>query len=338
MKTVESKQITLLEAMNKFLRMKELSRSKLTMYAYRNGLNAFREVLQKEKIDPATSLVNQLDEDLIEPFAEYIKVYAPATEHLYMQAVKSFYQYVDANRLADINQSRVILLIRQWLRRPSIRFPQFPGEEIHKLLNEVKHVEKLMVTSNSIEESSAIKLRAYRDRAFLLTLADTGLRVHEACRLTRGDIDWKSQQGIVIGKGNKEGVIRFTTRTIQALQEYLQLRAALDGNSGRHLTSLPLFARHDKGVGKKIKAITTTTGRAIVKERVEQFLGKELAGKITPHSFRHYFVTNVLQHSGNLKLAQEFARHKSIQSTQRYAHLSDEELDKAYYDIFENQA
>jgi site-specific recombinase XerD len=338
MRAVDSKQITLLEAMNKFLRMKELSRSRLTMFAYRNGLNAFREVLQKEKFDPATTSVDQLDEDLIEPFAEYIKVYAPATEHLYMQAVKSFYEYVDANRLADINQSRVVLLIRQWLRRPGIRFPQFPGEEIHKLLNEVKHVEKLFVPSNNAEESPTIKLRAYRDRAFLLTLADTGLRVHEACGLTRGDIDWKSQQGIVIGKGNREGVIRFTTRSIQALQEYLHLRSTLDGNSGRHLTSLPLFARHDKGAGKKIKPITTTTGRTIVKERVEQLLGKEMVGKITPHSFRHYFVTNILQHSGNLKLAQEFARHKSIQSTQRYAHLSDEELDKAYYDIFESQA
>jgi len=337
MRAVDSKKMTLSEAMNKFLRMKELSRSKLTMFAYRNGLNVFREVLRKENVDPDIIPIDLLSEDFIEPFAEHIKVYAPATEHLYMQAVKSFYEYVDANRLADINLSRVILLIRQWLRRPGIRFPQFPGEEIRKLLDEVKSVEKLISFVDSAEEYKTVKLRAYRDRAFLLTLADTGLRVHEACKLTRGDIDWKSQQGLVIGKGNKEGVIRFTTRSIQALQEYLQLRSALDGNSGRHLTSLPLFARHDKGAGKKIKPITTTTGRTIVKERVEQLLGKEMVGKITPHSFRHYFVTNVLQHSGNLKLAQEFARHKSIQSTQRYAHLSDEELDRAYYEIFERK-
>lgn len=41
--------------------------------------------------------------------------------------------------------------------------------------------------------------------------------------------------------------------------------------------------------------------------------------------------------SGNLKLAQELARHKNIQVTQRYAHLSDDELDKGYYEIFENR-
>jgi site-specific recombinase XerC len=62
-----------------------------------------------------------------------------------------------------------------------------------------------------------------------------------------------------------------------------------------------------------------------------------MVGRITPHSFRHYFVTSVLQGSGNLKIAQELARHKNIQVTQRYAHLSNDELDKAYYEVFEKK-
>jgi site-specific recombinase XerC len=56
-----------------------------------------------------------------------------------------------------------------------------------------------------------------------------------------------------------------------------------------------------------------------------------------PHSFRYYFVTTILRASGNLKLAQELARHSNIQITQRYAHLSDDELDKGYYEIFEGK-
>jgi integrase len=174
-----------------------------------------------------------------------------------------------------------------------------------------------------------------RDRAFLLTLADTGLRVHEACKLRRGDLDWNEGRAIIIGKGDKQAVVRFSTRAMKALRDYLSARAALDGGSGRPLPSLPLFARHDKGAGKKVKPITTATGRNIVKERVKQALGQEAQGKITPHSFRHYFVSTVLRGSGNLKLAQELARHSNIQVTQRYAHLSDDELDKGYYEIFE---
>ena len=66
-------------------------------------------------------------------------------------------------------------------------------------------------------------------------------------------------------------------------------------------------------------------------------VGPEMAGRITPHSFRHYFVTSVLRGTGNLRVAQELARHSNIQVTQRYTHLSNEELDKAYYEVFEKR-
>jgi site-specific recombinase XerC len=49
-------------------------------------------------------------------------------------------------------------------------------------------------------------------------------------------------------------------------------------------------------------------------------------------------VTTVLRASGNLKLAQELARHANISVTQRYAHISDDELDKGYHDIFEKKS
>ena len=83
--------------------------------------------------------------------------------------------------------------------------------------------------------------------------------------------------------------------------------------------------------------ISTTTARAIVRQQVGQTLGETHRGSITPHSFRHYFVTTVLRGSGgNLKLAQELARHRSIAVTQRYAHLSDDELDRGYFEIFDS--
>ncbi|HNN14635.1 MAG TPA: site-specific integrase, partial [Anaerolineales bacterium] len=59
---------------------------------------------------------------------------------------------------------------------------------------------------------------------------------------------------------------------------------------------------------------------------------------ITPHTFRHYFVTTTLRATGNLAIAQRLARHENIQVTNRYTQLADEELDKAYYDIFEKDS
>lgn len=336
MPSKEATTISIADAIGRYLETVRLARSPHTMLAYRNAMQVFSEVLKAKSLDPETTSVDKVTEDLITPMAGYLKSYANATEQLYLQAVKGFYLYLDSEHLADINQSRIVVLIKQRARKPGIRFPQFPTEDIETLIEKVEHVENLMV-SVADEESATVKLRAYRDRAFLLTLADTGLRVHEACNLKRGEIDWKEQRTIIIGKGNKQAVVRFTMRSLQAIKDYLSQRAQLDGNSGKQLAALPLFARHDKGAGKKIKPMTPTTGRNIVKERVEQFLGKESVGKITPHSFRHYFVTSVLRGTGNLKIAQELARHENIEVTKRYSHLSNDELDRAYHDVFERK-
>lgn len=319
---------TLAEAVQGYLETVRSARSENTTRAYANALSAFMRVLKEHWIEPE-SPVSQLSEDGLAWMLSYLKIFSSATERLYTQAVKGFYEYLAAERLAVINLPRLEQFIRQRTRRAGQRMPQFPREDIERVLEFVNNF-----TSN-LSDKPEEHLRALRDRAFLLTLADTGLRVHEACGLRRGDMDWNEGRAAVIGKGDKQAIVRFSTRSLRALQDYLSARAALDGASGRPLPSLPLFARHDKGAGKKVKPMTTTTGRNIVSERVRQALGEQDTGQITPHSFRHYFVTTVLRASGNLKLAQALARHASIQVTQRYAHLSDDELDRGYHEIFE---
>ncbi|HSO11912.1 MAG TPA: tyrosine-type recombinase/integrase [Anaerolineales bacterium] len=324
---------TISEAISAYLAGVASARKEHTARTYTNALNIFSAVLKERWLDPETSPVEKLTEDAITWLAAHLKVYSSATETLYITAVKGFYEYLSAEKLADINLPRLRLLIKQRTRKPGIRLPQFPSDDIERLLTHISDPATIPVFSG--DDSTILRLRETRDRAFMLTLADTGLRVHEACALRRGDIDWNEGRAVIIGKGDKQAVVRFSSRSMKALKDYLSLRASLDGGSGRPLPSLPLFARHDKGAGKKIKPITTTTGRNIVTERVREILGKDSVGKITPHSFRHYFVTAILRGSGNLKLAQELARHSNIQVTQRYAHLSDDELDRGYYEIFE---
>jgi len=285
----------------------------------------------KKGNDPAENKVSSLGEDFIADFAADLKSYSPNTEQLYLSAAAGFYEYLAADNLADINLPRMRMLIKRRSRRVGQRLPQFPKADILKVLNYAQS----MGQKHSINKRKRLQL--LRDRAFILTLADTGLRVHEACNLRRGDIDWQEGKAVIIGKGNQEAIVRFSTRAMNALRDYLNTRAENDGDFGKALTSLPIFARHDLGAGKRIEPISTTTGRNIINQRVREALGDNAEGTITPHSFRHYFVTEVLQGSGgNIKLAQKLARHKNIQVTQRYAHLSDDELDKGYYEIFED--
>ena len=323
---------TIAEAVQGHLKTVQQARSENTARTYANALGVFMRVLKEHWIE-AESPVAQLSEDGIAWMLSYLKVFSSSTERLYTQAVKGFYAYLAAEKFAEINLPRLDLFIKNRARKPGQRLPQFPRDDIERVLEFASRLSDNLIASQDPNE----RLRAMRDRAFLLTLADTGLRVHEACGLRRGDIDWNEGRAVIIGKGDKQAVVRFSSRSLRALKDYLSTRAVLDGASGRPLPSLPLFARHDKGAGKKVKPVTTTTGRNIVSERVRQALGDQAQGRITPHSFRHYFVTTVLRASGNLKLAQELARHASIQVTQRYAHLSDDELDKGYHEIFEQE-
>ncbi|OJX41419.1 MAG: hypothetical protein BGO78_01425 [Chloroflexi bacterium 44-23] len=311
-----------------YLRTIQFARSENTYKTYRNGLNLFLKMLAEKKIDISTMNISFLSDEQFAAFIAYLKYQSPATERLYLTSVKAFYEYITSEKLAEINLVRIQLLIKQRSRKAGVRLPQFPKSEIDVVL------EKADQLSNLHTDGEVERLINYRDRAFLFCLADTGLRVHEACKLRRGDINWFELRAIVIGKGNREAVVRFSERSIQKIKEYINLRAELDGATGISLSALPIFARHDKGAGKKITPITTTTGRNIVTARVVEFLGQSAAGTITPHSFRHYFVTRILQASGNLKLAQSLARHTNIAVTQRYAHINDDELDRGYKDIF----
>jgi integrase/recombinase XerC len=322
--------LSILQSVEAYLDSVALARSPNTARTYTNALNAFLLVLDQLQIDPEHSLAREVHVDWITNFADALKVYAPATERLYLTALAGWYEFLAAERHAELNLPRLRLLIRRRGRKPGQRLPQFPRQQI-------EHVVDYAINLAGLDgRNEGERLRNLRDRAFLLTLADTGLRVHEACNLRRGDVDWNEGRALLVGKGDQQAIVRFSTRALGSLKDYLNARSSIDGGYGRPLASLPLFARHDRGAGKKVLPISTTTGRAIVHQRVRECLGKTNGDEITPHSFRHYFVTTVLRGSGgNLKLAQELARHRNIAVTQRYAHLSDDELDRGYHEIFE---
>lgn len=324
-------ELSIKKATFEFLEAVKLSRSENTFRSYSNAMNFYFTVLADIGIDPQVDQVSKLTEDDISMVLKALKSYRASTEQLYLTAITKFYRYLSAEKLADINLTRIRLLIELRARTPQQRLPQFPKEAIDTILNYASELHCIET------ESEKETLRNYRDAAFIITLADTGLRVHEACKIRRGDIDWNEGKALVIGKGDRQDVVRFSTRALSAIKSYLSLRGKADGTTGKPLSSLPLFAAHHKGAGKAIKGITTRTGQNIIAQRATEALGDETANSITPHSFRHYFVTTVLLASqGNLKLAQELARHKNIAVTQRYAHLSNDELDRNYHEIFED--
>jgi len=239
--------IPLLDAVQNYLDSVRLSRSSNTARTYTNAMQSFLASWIGKGGDPTENDVANLTEDFIADFAADLKSYSPNTEQLYLSAATGFFEYLAAEKLADINLPQMRMLIKRRSRRVGQRLPQFPKADILRVLNYAQSL------SQSPSENKRQRLQLLRDRAFILTLADTGLRVHEACNLRRGDVDWQEGKAVIIGKGNLEAIVRFSSRAMSALRDYLNTRAEIDGAYGRALTSLPIFARHDLGAGKRVE-------------------------------------------------------------------------------------
>jgi site-specific recombinase XerD len=152
--------------------------------------------------------------------------------------------------------------------------------------------------------------------------------------LKRSDNDWNENRGILAGKNNKQDVIRFSVRSIGALEEYLHARAPIEKGFQTPFSDQPLFARHDIRASRKLRAITPGGMWKAIKDRViEAGLDR---GAVRIHDFRHYFVAMTYLAKRDLKLSQELARHQSISTTNRYAHLG-KDADDAYEEIFNKE-
>jgi site-specific recombinase XerD len=245
---------------------------------------------------------------------------AEATINLAVSAIIGFFEWAAFERLWDGNVADIHYVAEQSKSQIIAAAPIYDREIVAHLV---------AWGANYARYTDIIDKR---DAFLILAASSTGARLgKELCQLKRGQVDWESGRAIVIGKGNKEGKLRFSDIALQAGRFYLQARAEMDGKSGQPLASLPLFARHS---GKQTKPLGYHGAYKALKRRIIFLFGEDKKSTFHPHLLRHEFVTRILMETGNIKLAQDLARHKTIQTTQRYAHLAEEDQDRAYKEIF----
>jgi site-specific recombinase XerD len=275
----------------------------------------------------AWTKTDAITEDNIIAYIDSLDGYSPATIAIRTATLARFARFCKATYRDEchIDTDRLTELLSQRTSRTGSRLPPFDKRAIESV---IAYADMLNMTTQNPRQN----LINARDRALIITLAETGLRVHEACNLRRGDLDHDTGTARIIGKGNKEAIVHFSPRSLAALKSYLALRAEMDGKTGKPLATLPIFARHDRGTGSKTQPITTMTATSIVDTVVLAALGTH--APITPHTFRHYFVTKALHKTGNIELSRQLARHSNIRTTTRYVHLTDKDLADGYNKIF----
>jgi len=344
-------ELTISQAVKAYLdHLRVASPSAHTYATYQDALDLFLESLCEREIDPDATSATDLPEQAVAWVLEQPqrgrqtdahgrpvptqdgaeKPYSPASQRLIVSVLRQFYKFLVAHEYGEFNLAQVQALSRTGRARRSL--PQFDAQEIERVLQHA------LGLAQAPAEDERERRGNLRDRALIVTLADSGLRIHEACALRRGEIDWLEHRAVIHGKGDQQAVIRFSPRAFGALKDYLAARAASDLETARRekkrVEELPLFARHDRGSGQATRRLSTTGARKAIEGRVAQALKGQAVSHITPHTFRHYFVTMVLRGSGNLRLAQILARHQEISTTQLYAHLNDSEIDEQYWELF----
>jgi integrase/recombinase XerC len=217
-----------------------------------------------------------------------------------LAALRSFMKFLSARGLIPANPAKVVATPRLEKRLPG-----------HLLLDAVVDL---------IEAPDTSTAAGRRDRAILETLYATGIRVGELVGLDVGDIDLQGGVLRVLGKGRKERIVPFGSKAREALENYFASRRDLLQPGGAvQQDAVFLNARGGR---------LTTRSIWNVIDRYISHTSHKL--KVHPHTLRHTFATHMLDAGADLRSIQEMLGHESLSTTQKYTHVSTEQLMRTY--------
>lgn len=224
------------------------------------------------------------------------------TQNYYVIAIRNFLKYLNKKDLLTLSADKIEL-------------PKIPQRQIEII--DYAELERLLDAPQfNFTSSQDVKLKALRDKAILEMLFSTGLRISELCALNRY-IDLKKGEITVRGKGEKLRLVFVTENARKAIAAYLERRGDTE-------EALFVSMLHGKVIGR-------ITPRAI--QRLVQFYGRKagiVGKKLTPHSLRHLFATDLLANGADLRSVQELLGHSNIATTQIYTHLTNRELKEVH--------
>jgi site-specific recombinase XerD len=280
----------------------------LTTRVYKHYLDRFHNWLSENS--PTTSRVEDIDLELIRRYRLYLAhlrtrnglLLKRVSQSYHIIALRAFLRYLLVKRDIPTLSPDKIELPKQNTR--SVNF--LDAEQIERLLN-------------SPQISNEIGLR---DKAILETLFSTGLRVAELVKLDRDQIDLKRQEFGVKGKGNKLRVVFLSDTASQWIERYLQ---------SRQDRFKPLFIRYSGSVdAQKNGENMRLTARSIEKIVTKYAKRCGLPIKVSPHTLRHSFATDLLIGGADLRSVQEMLGHESIRTTQVYTHVTNRHLKEVH--------
>ena len=154
-----------------------------------------------------------------------------------------------------------------------------------------------------------------RDKSIIELMYSSGLRASEVISLKWENLDLKTMELRVKGKGGKERIVPLGKRAREALKVYVNFLA--DKLNKSNFVFLNRF-------GKKLSRKGLWL---IIKKRFETMA---FMYGVHPHTLRHSFATHLLNHGADLRSIQELLGHASLATTSIYTNLSIQSLREIY--------
>ncbi len=223
--------------------------------------------------------------------------------------------------IKKITQSYYIIILRNFLKflmkrdykvvsPDKIELPKIPARQIQIMDN--TDLQRLLAAPKGSD------IRVLRDRAILETLFATGLRVSELASLDRHN-NFERGELTIRGKGDKLRVVFLSDEAKKSIKAFLDKR--FDAEEA-------LFISFTKAADPK--PIGRLTTRSIERLIAHYAKAAGIPKKVTPHTLRHQFGTDLLMNGADLRSVQELLGHSNVSTTQIYTHVTNKELKEVH--------
>lgn len=261
--------------------------SPLTLKAYRIDLKQFNEFMQQKDCLSKECMIEYID--LLH------KQYKPKSAKRKIACIKAFYNYMEMENTIILNPFHKIKIK---YKEPIVLPKTIPISNVESIIKYAYHQHYSAITSYQTEIT-------LRNLLVIELLFSTGMRVSEISNLKIKNVDLKSKNIYVYGKGSKERIMCLANESItKLLEQYLGTR----NSSSEYLFTNKLGNHYS---AQSIRNMVNTYAKAA-----------DVEMHITPHMFRHTFATALLDEDVNIRYIQQLLGHSSIVTTQIYTHIS----------------
>jgi site-specific recombinase XerD len=312
-----------------------ITRSARTRETYALGLKTFQNFLQesdyagckgKRPTTPGTLPTDAFCDDVLLQFCRWLlaQEYSESTINTYLSAAKRLFRrlYVLDQLPPDFNLGKALEKLRD-LTRDIERWDPDPPNPDRRIPQILLHYDQMTLPEG--DKARLKRLRILRARAVVHTIYASAGRVSEVASLSRADVqDGGVREVMIKGKRGKKRLIFLTREAQQAIRAYTRARGP-DGHEA-------LFISHGRNYGAQLSRQTIWR---IVKQAVRA-LG--LYQTISPHDFRHYRATQLLNDGARLEDVQAILGHAHIGTTRAVYARTDRRTLREVYDTFTRSA